>query len=179
MTHETYETLLFSDAPLSPEDQNSLQAHLQTCESCRQLAAAWQAVEADLRTAPLIEPQPGFSNRWLERLEMDRQRLQRRQALAALQFYIAGAFLLLGSLLILYWPTLQSPGTLVLGWLSRIMVLVYFVGSTTDLLSSIVFTAVRQIPLFWWVLLGGITTELGVLWVVSFRLLTNPRRLVK
>ncbi len=179
MTHETYETLLFSDAPLSPEDQKSLQAHLQTCQSCRQLAAAWQAVEADMRTAPLLEPQPGFSNRWLEHLEMDRQRLQRRQALAALQFYIAGAFLLFGSLLILYWPTLQSPGTLILGWLSHLMVLVYFIGSTTDLLSSIVLTAVRQIPLIWWVLLAGITTELGVLWVVSFRLLTNPRRLVK
>jgi Putative zinc-finger len=179
MTHENYEMLLFTDAPLSPEDQQSLQAHLQTCESCRHLAAAWQAVEADLRTAPLVEPQRGFSNRWLERLETDRQRLQRRQALAALQFYIAGAFLLFGSLLILYWPTLQSPGTLILDWLSRMLVLVYFVGSTTNLLSSIVFTAVRHVSLVWWVLLAGITTELGVLWVVSFRLLTNPRRLVK
>jgi hypothetical protein len=179
MTHETFETLLFSDAPLSPEDQQSLQAHLQTCESCRHLAAAWQAVEADLRTAPLLEPQPGFSKRWLERLEMDRQRLRRRQALAALQFYIAGAFLLLGSLLILYWPALQSPGTLILNWVSHLMLLVYFAGSTTDLLSSIVFAAVRQIPLLWWVLLAGIASELGVLWVVSLRLLTNPRRLVK
>jgi anti-sigma factor RsiW len=179
MTHETYEMLLFSDAPLSPEDQESLQAHLQTCESCRNLAVAWQSVDADLRTAPLVEPQPGFSSRWLERLEMDRQRLQRRQALAALQFYIAGAFLLFGSLLILYWPALQSPGTLILGWLSRIMVLVYFIGSATNLLSSVLFTAVRQVPLFGWVLLAGITTELGVLWVVSLRLLTNPRRLVQ
>ena len=110
---------------------------------------------------------------------MERQRLQRRQALAALQFYIAGAFLLFGSLLILYWPTLQSPGTLILNWLSHLMVLIYFIGSATDLLSSIVFTAVRQVPLLWWVLLAGIASELGVLWVVSFRLLTNPRRLVK
>ena len=179
MTHETFETMLFSDAPLSPENQQSLQAHLQTCESCRHLAVAWQAVEADLRTAPLLEPQPGFSGRWLERLEMERQRLQRRQALAALQFYIAGAFLLFGSLLILYWPNLQSPGTLILNWLSHLMVLVYFIGSATDLLSSIVFTAIRQVPLLWWVLLAGIASELGVLWVVSFRLLTNPRRLVK
>ena len=179
MTHEIYETWLFSDAPLSPEDQVALQAHLQTCESCRHLAAAWPVVEADLRAAPLMEPRPGFSNRWLERLETERQRLQRRQALVALQFYIAGAFLLFGSLMILDWPALQSPGTLLLAWLSRMMVLFYFVGSTTNLLTSIVLAAVGQIPLLFWVLLVGITTELGVLWVVSLRLLTNPRRLIK
>lgn len=179
MTHEIYETWLFSDAPLNPEDRDALKAHLQTCESCRRLAAAWQFVEADLRAAPLIEPRPGFSDRWLEHLEIDRQRLQRRQALVALQFYIGGAVLLFASLMILYWPTLQSPGTLLLDWLSRMMVLFYFVGSTTNLLTSIVLAAVRQIPLLLWVLLLGIATELGVLWVVSLRLLTNPRRLVK
>jgi anti-sigma factor RsiW len=179
MNHQQFEEWLFADQTLTPQEEAVLQEHLAGCESCRLLAASWREVERDLRKAPVEAPALGFTLRWQVRLEGQQRRLHRRQSVVLLGYSIAGVFLLLGSLLILLWPQLQSPEALFYTWLYQIASLVAYFSFAGVVLSSIFRTATNIVPLVWWILIAGILCELGVLWVVSVRMLTNPRRISK
>lgn len=179
MNHQQFEEWLFADQTLTPQEEAVLQEHLADCESCRLLAASWREVERDLRKAPVEAPVPGFTLRWQVRLEGQQRRLHRRQSVVLLGYSIAGVVLLLGSLVILLWPQLQSPEALLYTWLYQVASLVAYFSFAGVVLSSIFRTATNIVPLVWWILIAGILCELGVLWVVSVRMLTNPRRISK
>ena len=78
MNHQPFEEWLLSDENLTPEEEQALQAHLETCEECPQLIEAWQEVRSEIRRLPEVAPAPGFSKRWEARLEAERIRRQRR-----------------------------------------------------------------------------------------------------
>jgi predicted anti-sigma-YlaC factor YlaD len=176
MKHHVFEDWLFNEDPLSPQEQEALREHLGECESCRTLSAAWSNVETKLREAEIIAPAAGFTNRWQARFQADRQRRQRKQSLTILGFSMAGAALLLGSLLVVLWPVLQSPQVLFWTWVYRLMELYTTLGTIQEFVTVLLQTMFGIIPLIWWVILAGILSELGVLWVVSLRWLTNPQR---
>jgi predicted anti-sigma-YlaC factor YlaD len=176
MNHQPFEEWLLMGEPLGPGETAELQEHLQGCENCRKLSFSLQAVERELRAAPEEAPLQGFTDRWQKRLEADRSRLHRRQSLAFLAFAIGGAVLVIASLLILALPLIESPNVLLWTGVYRMLRLVTVADVAEDLLSSLFRTATGTIPWTWWVLFLGILTELGVLWVVSLRMLTNPRR---
>ena len=176
MEHRVFEDWLFTEDPLSPQEQEALREHLSECESCRTLSKAWQNVEAELRVAEITPPAAGFTARWQARLEADAQRMQRKQSLAILGLSMGGAALLLGSLLVLLWPVLQSPQVLFWTWIYRLMGLYTTLGTVQEFTSVLLRTMFGVIPLIWWVIIAGILSELGVLWVVSLRWLTNPQR---
>jgi hypothetical protein len=183
MNHKTFEDWLFTDLEqpedtLNREQSQRLHAHLETCESCQQLALSWRAVELDLKAAPMAAPAPGFTSRWEARLMAERKRLERRQSLAILGFSVAGAVLLLGSLLLLAWPWLQSPSVVLWGWLYRLLTLTSVVSTVGDILATMFQSVTGLVSPGWWILIAGLVCELAVLWVVSFRLLTNPRRIM-
>jgi anti-sigma factor RsiW len=183
MNHELYEEWLFtyyderSEEKLTSGQVLTLQAHLKSCAPCRQLAETWQQVDAQLRAAPIMAPVDGFASRWEARLEIERQRLQHRQALAVLGFSILAAALLFSCLLILALPWMQSPRVLVWAGVYRLIQLFAYLETARDVFVPMLQTATGAIPASWWVILTGVLTELAVLWVVSYRLLTKPRRI--
>jgi hypothetical protein len=184
MNHQPFEDWLFGDRdrsenPLNPQEKAALQEHLENCAACRSLAEAWQTAESHLRSAETVAPQPGFTLRWHKRFEADRQRLQRRQSLAMLGFSIAAMVTLIGSLAILSWPVLQSPSLLLWTWFYRFLAVVSIFGTAQDFLLSILHTASGTISPVLWVLIAGFLSEIAVLWVVIFRLLTLPRSTTK
>jgi hypothetical protein len=65
MNHLPFEIWLLSEEPLSTEDSQALQDHLQECEQCSRLREAWSGVEVLFADVPEIEPQPGFVNNCL------------------------------------------------------------------------------------------------------------------
>jgi anti-sigma factor RsiW len=181
MNHQIYQDWLFAleDEALDEQQTSTLQAHLQECIECRRLAQAWQNVEGLLRKSPLVGPQAGFAGRVQARVQADRQRAYRRQTILTLGFYGVGAVLLSALIIYLAWPWLRSPAMLGWAWLYRAFVAYSFFGAVGDFLSTMLRAAARVVPLAGWVLLVGLVSELGVLWVVSLRLLTNPRRVSK
>jgi predicted anti-sigma-YlaC factor YlaD len=185
MNHNIYEEWLFtyyderSEERLDSSQILKLQAHLKDCESCRRLADATQQVDAQLRAAPKLTPVVGFTDRWQARLALERQRIQRRQTLAALGFSILAATLLFASLLLLSLQWLQSPKVLVWVGVSRVIDLFAFLETAQNVFVPMLQTATGVIPPFWWIIFAGLMTELGVLWIVSYRLLTNPRRITQ
>ena len=73
MNHQPFENWLLSEDTLSPENASALRGHLETCDHCRELQAAWTDVSNLFQDVPDIEPAPGFVNRWQTRLEVERQ----------------------------------------------------------------------------------------------------------
>ena len=179
MNHQQFEEWLFSEEPLTLQETAKFEEHLRTCDACRLLSQAWQEVESQLRIAPMAVPQPGFTSRWQERQAMALQRLHRRQSLAMLGFSVTGAVLLLASLVILAWPWLQSPDLLLWTWISRLMNLASVTVTLERVLVAILQAATKVIPWPWWILITGLLCELAVLWLISYRLLTNPRSITK
>lgn len=81
MNHRFFEERLLTDDPLPPEERRLLENHLQTCERCRMLRAAWQETELELRIPQWVTPRPGFSSRWRERYQRQTALAQQRRAL--------------------------------------------------------------------------------------------------
>jgi hypothetical protein len=180
MNHRLYEDWLFAHldpagSDLNPQQVKELESHLAECGSCQQLADSWRQVEVELHRPVMVEPAAGFTLRWQARLEADQARLHKRQALAMLAFYLSAGALVLGSLLALVWPWLGSPQVLFWSWFYRLYTVVSYAGEVQEFLRPVVQVATSSVPFTGWVFLVGILCELGVLWLVSFRLITNPR----
>ncbi|MBN1147839.1 MAG: hypothetical protein JXA78_11345 [Anaerolineales bacterium] len=183
MNHRSYEDWLFAsyddDEQLPAQQAADLQAHLQDCETCRSLAAAWEQVETELRQAPLLAPQPGFALRWQANLEADRQRMHQRQTAAALLITSFGVAALVILILALLWPWVRTPGVFVWVWLYRLITMLSYADALRGLLSATLQAASGAVSLAGGLLFAGLLSELAVLWVVSYRLLTNPRRITR
>jgi len=183
MNHRIYEDWLFTsqDDPqaLTPEQDNALHEHIQDCESCRSLAIAWEQVENELLNEAMLAPEPGFSLRWQARLQADRLQKHQRQTTALLIFSSLGVTALLGVMLALAWPWLRTPGVFLWVGLYRLFTLFAYADAAEGFMATLLQTATGVIPFVAWVILAGVLSELAVLWGVSYRLLTNPRRITR
>ena len=181
MNHTRYQDWLFelSEGPLGPEQVVALDAHLRDCPDCRSLAESWGHAERSLRRAELAAPQPGFSQRWQARLAQSRQRLHRRQTIAVLSAGSVGVLLLLVILATLAWPWLHSPSLLLWAWVYQVFGIYLAAAQTGRALQSVFSELSGAISLVIWIFALGLFSMLSVLWVVSYRILTNPRRIMK
>jgi hypothetical protein len=184
MNHRLYEEWLFaytdpSDDTLTPQQAADLRVHLQTCQDCQKLAEAWREVEVQLHHSPEMKPEAGFTQRWQTRQEAELRQLHRRQNMVVLGFASGGAALLLVSLLALVWPWLRTPSLLVWGALYQLITLYSYADSVGEAVGSLLRTTGGLVPMIGWVFLVGLVCEMAVLWIVSYRMLTNPRRIIQ
>jgi len=182
MNHQLYEEWLFADAEpseqgLTAQQAAALQEHLRDCPGCQALAESWQGTQAILRSQEMVAPAAGFTSRWQVRLAAEREFAHRRQTQVMLGLTIGGALVLMLVLVSLAWPWLQVPGVFWWAWLYRLFTLIAYAGAAQEIISTMFRAATGVVPIVWWVIFTGLLCELGVLWVVSFRLLTNPRRI--
>jgi predicted anti-sigma-YlaC factor YlaD len=78
MSHQPYETFLFSDEVLDQEEQDLLDAHLKACEVCTALSKSFSNLQLAFSSSSFPEPAPGFTERWQFRLASAQQRRQIR-----------------------------------------------------------------------------------------------------
>jgi predicted anti-sigma-YlaC factor YlaD len=179
MTHQPYEDWMF-EAPqdLDPQQMLELNSHLALCAGCRALAGSLGQAEALLRRQEQAAPADGFSLRFEERLAAERSRRHNRQTLLTFLLALAGVGGLILGLGGLIWPYRSMlDGSLWAGVYQFISALavVQMVG---QFLSVFLRSAFAALPIALWVLGLGLLSQLAVLWVVSFRVLTNPRRMI-
>jgi hypothetical protein len=174
--HLPFEDWLFSDEPLDPQQNRALQGHLEGCLTCREKDLAWHEVETRLKAAPVLSPAPGFTMRWQARLAAERLRKERRQTLNILLFSLGGAGLLLFILAWLVLPALRSPEPLFWASVYRLFSLFTLANLARDSFFSFIQSITGVVPLTLWILFAGLVSELAVLWIVTLRLLTKPRR---
>lgn len=173
MNHQPFETWLFVEEPLPPEQELALQEHLQGCIRCTELAEAWRGVLPVLESRQLAEPADGFTSRWKERLERERLALQRRQSWFVFSVSMGGAsvFLLMIVALVLF--SYRSPVEWLLAVVSRFAGLISFANalqSAADVMNKIVHPG-------WWLVMAGMALLPAVLWIISLQRVTVTRRI--
>ncbi len=130
---------------------------------------AWGEVETTFRSSGMVAPLPGFTNRWMQRLELARQKEERKQAwvLILTNLVIAFGFILLIGLGFL--PSISGQGGVVNLWVGLVSRAVIFIKMTGGLASTMLRTLPGVVPNSWWI--AGFTL-LGImvaLWVSMVR----------
>jgi hypothetical protein len=181
MNHQPFETWLFSEDTLSPENEDALTTHIESCEQCQELQAAWTGVINLFDDTPQVEPAPGFVNRWQERLVEERQldalirhRWQSVIMLILIGNVIAGLAFLLGTEFL---TTIQTPADLIMPWVYRLTSALTFVNGVQNLSLTLFRTLTSIVPLGLWIALGAGLIASGAVWLISMKTLSVlPRR---
>jgi predicted anti-sigma-YlaC factor YlaD len=79
MSHQPYETWIFSEDPISLDQRDQLQNHMKQCEQCQNLYNAISHVDTLFISSTVIKPAQGFTQRWYGRLEQKRQQALHRR----------------------------------------------------------------------------------------------------
>jgi anti-sigma factor RsiW len=177
MSHQAFQDWLFEDT-LDVTQSDALHSHLETCLECRSLVGAFRQVEHGLRAAPLVAPTDGFTLRWQARLEAERGRSHQRQVWLALGVGLSGALTLLGLLALLFWPMLDSLDALLWAGAYQLYLAFAFARQAGEITGAFAKALAPSLPLVFWIVALGLLTQASVLWVVSYRYMTNPRRIV-
>ncbi len=174
--HLLIEEWLLSAANLTPQEHAQLQEHLNSCEFCRQLSAAWQEVEVQLKAAPTRSPQPGFTLRWQSRLAQEQQRRQRLLTAYMLAFGVGVALSLVLLLGLLAFPVIRNPLPYLMVWSYQLTTSFYFFSGVGRALGTVARTLFGLVPGSLWAAMLVALGSLMVIWIVAFRKLTSPRR---
>jgi len=178
MNHQIYQDWLFADPEeLSLSQAQSLQEHLNTCEQCRSLSDAFFSLEAVLDADEMALPDPGFALRWQARLEASQRGIYRRQIAATFGMIVLCLAVLIGLMLTILLPWLKSPSLLFYTWVYQAFSFYTFADALRNLASPLLNFSTSALSLMGIIYGFGFLCELAVLWVVSYRLLTNPRRI--
>jgi predicted anti-sigma-YlaC factor YlaD len=176
--HLLIEEWLLSASSLTTEEQALLQEHLKSCESCRQLSEAWQEVEYRLNAAPLRLPEPGFTLRWQARLAQEQLRRQRLQTVYVLVLGGGVTLALILLLGLLAWPVIRNPLPYLMVWAYQLTTTFYFFSGIGRALGTVARTLFGLVPGTLWVAMLVALGSLQVVWIVAYRKLTSPRRVI-
>jgi len=179
MNHQIFVDWIFEDRhDLTAQQVVDLDDHLQSCERCQSLADSLHNLEVTFDQAEMVGPQSGFVARWENRLQASRERLHRRQIIITFLSAFTGLALLLGILVFAAWPWLRAPSLLFWTWIYQLFTIYTYLDAARELASPILTGSSGIVTMLVWVFGLGLLSELAVLWVVSYRLLTNPRRMI-
>ena len=179
MNQNHLESWLFNQDELTLDQKAARLDHLHDCESCRILSEAWRQLEEQLSKSQTVIPEPGFTSRWRERVEVDRELSYQHQTLLILTLSFCGVVILLTGVGIFAWPWLRTPNLIL--WTVMYQLYTYFVFAqeTGEFMLTVLDSFARITPTVFWIFLAGIISQLGVLWIVTYRLLTIPRSITK
>jgi predicted anti-sigma-YlaC factor YlaD len=181
MNHQPFDQWLLSDDPLLPEDQSVFEDHLNACQQCRDLQGAWLGVAELFQEVPEVEPAAGFSQRWMARLENEKQMDQvmrhRWQSLILLILFanvITGLVILLGTQFL---TTFDTPLSLVMSGIYRLTSTVKMINAIQNISITLLRTIIGVVPTGLWALLGlGLVGSIAT-WIISILSLSAlPRR---
>lgn len=175
--HPHFEAWLFSRDNLNSPEAALLQAHLESCETCRNQFDALQAVEKQLRGSPMLSPEPGFSRRWEARLASQRLMRQRWQTNLALACSAAILLAFLGALAWLSLPVLRSPFAYLLILAYRLTSFYYTLTDLSNVIGLVVRLVLALAPPALWIALAVAAASLTALWTVTYRKLSSIWRL--
>lgn len=176
--HQPFEDWLLSDSPLSEQENLQLKEHLDRCETCRLLSAAWRSVEQQFSLAVQMSPAVGFAERWQGVLAADLGKKFRQQTVITLAIFGIGTLMLFGLLSLFLFPVIQTPLPYLLTSLYRVTLLVASVSNLLSAVSKLLQKFISIAPPFVWVTVVVVLITSISIWLVSIQKLTNIRRVL-
>ncbi len=166
MRHQPFESWIVDELELTPEQRASLQAHLLTCEQCRQFRNSWATVHKELVSAPVMAPAPGFSHRWQASLVERRRQQQKLQERRLLLFLVAGASASLLMLFVYLFVT-TTPAGLMIEVFETVTSLLVTWNHAQQTVLPVIEALPPIIPVAFWILLTSGIALLSVVWAVA------------
>ncbi len=166
MSHQPYETWLYDQADLSSEQAAALRAHLQECEQCRGLHKAWKTLNGKIQAAPMVSPQPGFSQRWRASLAERRARQQVLQVRRLFIGFLVAALITLLLMVVVFFLT-ASPVNLLVVLFEGVTKLVIQGSQLQRVIVPWLKTVPLIIPIAGWVIFSSLLSLLSLLWIYS------------
>ena len=182
MKHQPFETWILLDEPLTPEQTRQLENHLQGCEHCRQLRDAWIGAQALMNESPAPKPALGFTQRWEERLHLER----RKQLLARHQWRAWIILILIANVVSIlavvlgfqFFATYDSLAEILLIWVYRIASFLTVVNVLQNFIATLLSVIPGLLPTAGWIAVAGVLITGMLLWIVFMASLVKiPRRL--
>ncbi len=112
MSHQPFDTWLLDEIHPSPEQEEALQAHLASCQECRQIRAGWLAARQTLQSSRMARPVPGFSGRFNASLAERRALQAHRRQIRNLILGLSLGLIICAGLLAVVIFTATSPVSL-------------------------------------------------------------------
>lgn len=180
MNHQPFEDWLFYEESLSPEENNELKTHLESCNQCRKLQDSWLGVMDLFRDVPEVDPALDFVIKWQDRLSSDRQmdlivrnRWQSMIMLILIGNVLAGLVFLLSTQ---FFTSFDMSVSLILTGINRLVSIVTFFDAAQNLFLTLVRTISSVVPPVLWAILGFGLLGACVIWFVSIASLTVIKR---
>lgn len=173
MVHQPIEKWIIEGTPLTSEQEQLLQDHLQKCSQCRELQNSVYSLDEMLMQATMSAPTAGFTQRWQTALA-ERQALKNRRQVRKFFLSLLGAVLLTFGLMGLYIALTSSPVEMV----TRLLENTIRVLINLDQLESFVILIFNTLPPYlsmgiWVLVASGLCfftmIWIGALWRTSFQ----------
>jgi len=167
MKHQLYENWILEDAELDQEHHRELQTHLKQCSQCLSLYQATHQIAHLFNTAPVPEPGPDFSTRWMRRIEKVEKRKNRLILSITLGVISLATFILLisvGSQLTSaaagFPQMLLEMVTLVANWF-------VFLSQINNVVAPLLRVSVKLISPAWFYTIGISISGITAAWIIA------------
>jgi hypothetical protein len=180
MDHKPYESWLVAGEPLLPDQELRLHEHLESCDSCRRLQLAWLDVEGLFEGAGLVQPKPGFSNRFRFRLTDELAREQEKKDLMLTWVFLGtsfgAAFLILLIMSIRFFTSVQNSTQVFISGMTLIAGLMNLTKTIQSAFIPLLEVIIVSVPTLWWLyLVLGASLLTIALAYTTFRFLSTRR----
>lgn len=180
MGHKPFESWLISEEPLSPDEEQRLHEHIESCESCRQLSTSWKEVQGFFQELPMEQPSAGFTNRWQARLvDLSAQEIERKEKRASWVFFAvtAGAALfVLPIMVIQFFGSVQTPIQLFITGATLIAGFLNLASAFQVAFIPFIEVLIVSVPTIWWFIIAFTACLLTLVLTFSARKILFPRR---
>jgi predicted anti-sigma-YlaC factor YlaD len=180
MGHQPFESWLLSGETLPPEQEQHLQEHLNSCQTCQQLSSAWPEVDKLLQGASLKEPAPGFTARWQSRLaaleNVELLTRQRRNTWLFFAVSAGAALLVIIYMIVQYFTSVQAPVQFFISGLTLWAGFLTLVSAAEVAFPPFVELLLVSIPIHWWLIFSALVGIAVLFSTISIRYILLPRR---
>ena len=177
MNHQPFRNWLLSEEALSPEQTQSLNEHLASCDTCRQIESSWKEVEVAFKKSPQLMPRPGFTQRWQARFTEQEAHWQSRSGWLSIAATALVAVSICGYIATQVWAIIRAPGPYIAAWLDRLTAVFidYFILQNlfrTNISINPTYVVIGSFFLF------GMICFLSVFWLTLYQKFNLARRIV-
>ena len=168
MDHQPFRNWLLSEEQITAEQNQSLQEHLASCESCSQIKSSWKELDLLFQNSVEVAPASGFTQRFQSRLVEYHAAQQLRRSWFTIGATAFFAIILLTMLVTQVWELIQAPGPYMMVLFERLVSLISIYYLLQNVAGSISWSTpfITFIVMFF---LVGIVSFMSVLWLLAYK----------
>jgi len=167
MKHQQYETWILLGTELDLEQHRELQVHLKQCSQCQSLYQATHQIAHLFKTNPVPGPSPGFSARWMTRIEKVENKNSRLILGITLSVISIATLLLLSSIGLQVRAGMEYFPHLMLEMITLAAKWIIFLNQLRDIVSPLFRVSMKLISPIWLITLGFSLSGITVAWMIS------------